>query len=71
MCLAIPAQIIEQPSSNTAIVNVGGTTKTIDTTLVDNLKPGDFVIVHVGYALTQLDEAEAEKTLALLEELAS
>lgn len=71
MCLAIPAKIIAIRSNDIATVRVGGIEKDISTTLVDNLQVGDFVIIHVGYALTKLNEAEAKKTLALLSEMAS
>jgi hydrogenase expression/formation protein HypC len=69
MCLAIPVQITGIKKNEMAIVNIGGIEKEISTALVDDVKVGDYVIMHVGYALTKLDEQEAKKTLALFSEL--
>lgn len=71
MCLAMPAQIIELTSPQTAVVNLGGIRKQIATALVDDLKVGDYVIIHVGYALTKLNQAEAEKTLEIFAEMSA
>jgi hydrogenase expression/formation protein HypC len=68
MCLAIPARVVELPDPDAAVVDVGGVRKRISLALVDGVAPGDYVIVHVGYALTRLDPAEAERTLALFAE---
>lgn len=65
MCLAIPAEVIEI-SGDTALVNLGGIRKRISLMLVDDVAVGDFVIVHVGFALTRLDPDEAAETLELL-----
>ena len=69
MCLAIPAQIVEFLDNNQAIVELGGVKKDISIELVEDLKLGDYVIVHVGYALSKLDTDEAEKTLELFKEV--
>jgi len=69
MCLAIPAEVMAIKSGQKAIVNVGGIEKEISTALLDEVQKGDFVIIHVGYALTRLDQKEAEKTLKLFDEL--
>ena len=69
MCLAIPARIEEMTGNDSAIVNLGGVRKEISLALVENVGVGDYVIVHVGYALTQLDQDEAERTLAMFAEL--
>ncbi|QMT60925.1 MULTISPECIES: HypC/HybG/HupF family hydrogenase formation chaperone [unclassified Legionella] len=69
MCLALPAQIIQILDDAKAIVNVGGITKEISTELVDKVALGDYVIIHVGYALTRLDELEAQKTLDLFAQM--
>jgi len=66
MCLAIPARVVELGDGDTAIVDLGGVRKDISLALVDGTQVGDYVIVHVGYALTRLDPAEAEQTLALM-----
>ena len=69
MCLAIPAQIIKILDFQRALVNVGGIEKDISVALLEEAALGDYVILHVGYALTKLDEAEAKKTLQLFEEM--
>jgi len=68
MCLAIPARVVEIDSNDQAIVDLGGVRKDISLALVEGVAVGDYVIVHVGYALTRLDPEEAEKTLALMAE---
>lgn len=65
MCLAIPVQIESVLENNIATVNLGGVWTQISIALVDDVKPGDYVILHVGYALNKLDPKEAEATLAL------
>ncbi len=69
MCLAIPARIEELTTPGNAIVNLGGVRKEISLALVDDVAAGDYVIVHVGYALQKLDQEEAERTLALFAEM--
>ena len=66
MCLAIPARVVDIAADDQAIVDLGGVRKEISLALVEGVQVGDYVIVHVGYALTRLDPAEAEKTLALM-----
>ncbi|MBL0290998.1 MAG: HypC/HybG/HupF family hydrogenase formation chaperone [Betaproteobacteria bacterium] len=63
MCLAIPARVVSLPEPQTAVVDLGGVQKRVSLELVDDVQPGDYVIVHVGYALTKLDPEEAERTL--------
>ena len=65
MCLAIPAKVVELRPGDQAIIDLGGVRKDISLALVEGVVPGDYVIVHVGYALQKVDQAEAEKTLAL------
>ncbi|MHB1591935.1 MAG: HypC/HybG/HupF family hydrogenase formation chaperone [Sulfuricella sp.] len=69
MCLAIPAQVVELLENDGAMVELGGVRKEISLALVDGVAVGDYVIVHVGYALSRLDPEEAEKTLALFAEI--
>ena len=69
MCLAIPARIEAMTGVAAAVVNLGGVRKEISLALVEEVVVGDYVIVHVGYALSRLDPEEAEKTLALFAEL--
>jgi len=47
-------------------VSLGGIVKEVSVALIEDPRPGDYVVLHVGYALTRIDEAEAERTLALL-----
>jgi hydrogenase expression/formation protein HypC len=71
MCLAIPARVVAiDPATDTATVALGGVTKAISLALVDDLSPGDYVLVHVGYALSRISQEEAERTLALMAEAA-
>ncbi|MCL2831059.1 MAG: HypC/HybG/HupF family hydrogenase formation chaperone [Betaproteobacteria bacterium] len=70
MCLAIPARILEKLPGENAVVDLGGVRKTISLSLVGEAEAGDYVIVHVGYAIGKLDVEEAERTLALWHELA-
>ena len=68
MCLAIPVRVVEMKGDDVALVDLGGIRKGISLALVDEVGVGDYVILHVGYALTKLDAAEAERTLTLLGE---
>lgn len=69
MCLALPSRVVELLDDDQAKVDLGGITKAISLALVEDVAVGDYVIVHVGYALSKLDPAEAEKTLALFAEM--
>ncbi|MBG0802928.1 HypC/HybG/HupF family hydrogenase formation chaperone [Methylocystis sp. H4A] len=71
MCLAIPAQVMELLGDGMARIDMGGVSKAISVALVDDVAVGDFVVVHVGYALSRIDAEEAELTLALLREAAA
>ncbi len=68
MCLAIPARVVDLPEPDMALVDVGGVQKRISLALVDDVERGDYVIVHVGYALTKLDPIEAQRTLRIFAE---
>ena len=68
MCLAIPARITALHDENMATVEIGGVEREVSLALVD-ADVGDYVIVHVGIAISTLDEDEAVKTLALFAEL--
>jgi hydrogenase expression/formation protein HypC len=68
MCLAIPARVVELLAGERARVEVGGVTKDCSLALVDGIGVGDYVVLHVGYAIQRLDTAEAERTLALFAE---
>lgn len=69
MCLAMPSKIVELLDDDMAVIELGGVKKTISLGLVEDVTPGDYVIVHVGYALSKVDEDEALKTIALFEEM--
>ncbi|MGJ0394061.1 MAG: HypC/HybG/HupF family hydrogenase formation chaperone [Methylocystis sp.] len=70
MCLAIPVRIIELLPEQMAKVSLDGVTKTISVALVDDVCVGDYVILHVGFALSKVDAQEAERTLAMIREFA-
>ena len=65
MCLAIPVRVVELLGADAAIVDLDGIRKEISLALVDGVQLGDYVILHVGYALSRLDPEEAARTLAL------
>ena len=69
MCLAIPAEVTELLPDQMARVTLDGVSKTVSVALVDDLAVGDYVVIHVGYALTRIDPEEARRTLALLAEI--
>lgn len=69
MCLAIPVKVESLLEDDQAIVELGGTRKQISLALVDDVAVGDFVILHVGYALNKIDPEEAEQTLSLFREM--
>ncbi|TXI18427.1 MAG: HypC/HybG/HupF family hydrogenase formation chaperone [Nitrosomonas sp.] len=71
MCLAIPAYVEQLIAENHAVVNLCGVRKDISLALVDDVAPGDYVIIHAGFALQKLDRLEAAHTLALFEEMAA
>jgi len=68
MCLAIPVRVEQLLENDQALVDLSGVKTTISLALVDNVEVGDFVILHVGYALNKLDPVEAEETLKLFAE---
>ena len=71
MCLAIPLRVAELLDGERARVEAGGVENAVSLALVDGVAVGDYVIVHVGFAIARLDAAEAEKTLALFAEIAA
>lgn len=70
MCLAIPVRIAELLPDQMAKVSLDGVVKTISVALVDDLSVGDYVILHVGFALSKVDAQEAERTLEMIREIA-
>ncbi len=69
MCVGIPGKVVSI-DGRMAVVEVGGASREIALDLVDGVAPGDYVIAHAGFAIHRLDEAEALKTLRILEEIA-
>jgi hydrogenase expression/formation protein HypC len=75
MCLAIPGEVVEvvDEENRLATVEVAGVRRTVNIGLLDGdgtgALPGDWVLIHVGFALSKIDEQEAQATLSLLEEM--
>lgn len=69
MCLAVPVQIIAREGSE-AEVEIGGVKRRVSVVLTPEAKVGDYVLLHTGYAISIVDEAEAKETLKLFEEMA-
>jgi hydrogenase expression/formation protein HypC len=72
MCLAIPGKVlsVEEGVGRMAKVQFGGITRTASLDLVPEAGVGDYVLVHVGFAISKIDEEEARKTMEALEQLA-
>jgi len=70
MCLAIPIRVEALLHDDMARVTLGGVSKTVSIALVEDVRVGDYLLIHVGFALTRLDPDEAERTLALMHEAA-
>jgi len=68
MCLALPAKVIAIDDNDMATVALGEVKKAISLALVEDVKIGDFVLIHVGYALNKVSPEEAERTLQLFAE---
>jgi hydrogenase expression/formation protein HypC len=66
MCLAIPVEVREVLPDDMAKISLDGVIKVISTALIEDVKVGDYVVLHVGYALAKIDPEEAQKTLELL-----
>jgi len=70
MCLAIPSKII-QVEGNVATIDVDGVRRSASVRLLENVKVGDYVIVHAGFAIHRIDEESAMESLKMLREAAS
>jgi len=68
MCLAIPMKV-EKVEGEFAIVSVGSVKKEVNISFIENVKKGDYLIVHAGFAISKLDKKEAEETLKIFEEM--
>jgi hydrogenase expression/formation protein HypC len=73
MCLAIPGKLVEivDEENHIAKVDVGGVRRNVNIGMLegDDVHVGDYVLIHVGFAMSKVDEKEAEETLRLLKEL--
>lgn len=73
MCLAIPGKLIDIQEDPYGVLmgraNFGGIVKQVCLQYTPEVKPGDYVLVHVGFALGKVDEAEAQRTYRMLEEM--
>lgn len=69
MCLALPARVVELHPDQVATVDLDGVRRKVSTALLEEVEVGDYVILHVGFALTRLDVEEAEATIALFASL--
>jgi hydrogenase expression/formation protein HypC len=70
MCLGIPAKVVELDESKVGKVDYLGTKVKTNLSLIENIKLGDWVIVHAGFAISKLEEEEAQETLAMLRDIA-
>ncbi len=70
MCLGIPAKVIEIDESKEGKVDYLGTKVKANFTLLEDIKQGEWVIIHAGFAISKLEEHEAQETLAMLREMA-
>ena len=73
MCLAVPGKIVSIDDSNPELrmakVNFGGIMKDICIQWLDDIKIGDYVLAHVGFALNKIDEKDAEETIEILKQM--
>jgi hydrogenase expression/formation protein HypC len=67
MCLSVPARVVEVHDRHWATVEVGGTARRVSIDLVDGVAAGEYVLLHVGFAIQKVDEAEAKRTLAVFD----
>jgi hydrogenase expression/formation protein HypC len=70
MCLGIPAEVVAVEPSGVGKVDYLGTKVKVNFTLLEDIKVGDWVIVHAGFAISRLDEEDAQETLSLLRDIA-
>jgi hydrogenase assembly chaperone HypC/HupF len=73
MCLAIPGKVVEivDAENHIAKVEIGGVRRAVNIGMLDDIVLGDYVLVHVGFAMSKIDEVQAHETLRLLQELGS
>jgi hydrogenase expression/formation protein HypC len=68
MCLSVPARII-RIEGDMADVSIGGTVFRAGLQLIDNVQPGDYVLLHTGFAIQKISESEALETIRLINEI--
>jgi hydrogenase expression/formation protein HypC len=71
MCVAVPARVTALLGEQWVETEVGGTLRRASVAFIDPVAVGDYLIVHAGFAVARLDAIEAEKTLALFDEIAA
>ena len=69
MCLAVPAKILQITPEQLATVDFGGVQRVISVQLLPEARPGDYVLIHTGFAIGIIDEDEAMETLEMLAEM--
>ncbi|MBI5529071.1 MAG: HypC/HybG/HupF family hydrogenase formation chaperone [Deltaproteobacteria bacterium] len=70
MCLAVPMRVVGDPEGSRATVEAEGVVRVVDVSLVEGVVPGDYLIVHAGFAIEKLDVADAEERIELFREMA-
>jgi hydrogenase expression/formation protein HypC len=73
MCLAVPGRVLNvdgvDPAFRSAVVDFCGVRKTINLAFTPEVQPGDYVLVHVGFAISRIDEIEASRTFEYLSQI--
>ena len=70
MCLAVPVRLKEKKSETHGVIDYAGVLRDVDLRLLDSVEEGDYILVHAGFAIEKLNEAEAEETLVLMRQMA-
>lgn len=69
MCLAIPGKVVERKEGNLATVDILGVTREVSLDLTPSAKPGDYVLIHAGFAIEVVDPEYAQETIDLIKEM--
>lgn len=69
MCLAIPGKVVEREEGNLATVDILGVTREVSLDLTPSAKPGDYVLIHAGFAIEVMDPEYAQETIDLIKEM--
>lgn len=70
MCLAIPMKIVELKPGNMGVASIEGVNYDVDLSLLDDVRTGEYIIVHAGFAIEKLDEKDAKERIAMFKALA-